>query len=214
MPRNQPLGCASEVLQSAPRFLRTRRSRGGASLRKSITLGGLATPSEGAHHVQPEVTLRIARDRRTSSQWRRGQIRARNQPHRSAGEVLRSAPGCSVQASCGAAPPSGSQFTLRGLATPSGGGAAPRLRVRKAVAPTGGSRRQNGGGGFHPRQPGRARGIHAAGAHPEHPRRVPRRGTISRSSCPASRPSTACPRRRRRCRRARRCRTPSRPACR
>jgi hypothetical protein len=60
----------------------------------------------------------MARDRRTSSRWRRGQIRARDPPRRSAGEVLRSAPGRSVQASCGAAPPSGSQSTPGGWATP------------------------------------------------------------------------------------------------
>ena len=45
--------------------------RGGASLRKSITPGGLATPSEGAHHVQPAATPPFARDRRTCSPPRR-----------------------------------------------------------------------------------------------------------------------------------------------
>src|SRR5690349_14129041 len=69
--------------------------------------------------AEPEATQPLAHDRRTFSPTPWGQPSSIDGwPHGFGGEILRSAPGFNVEASCGAAPPSGSHRCGRVIDNP------------------------------------------------------------------------------------------------
>ena len=83
-------------------------TKAGVAFLSSVDTNGVDFLRE--RRTEPEVTQPLARDRRTSSPPLQGQPSSvEASPSGYAGEVLRSAPSCIVEAGCGAAPPSGSQ---------------------------------------------------------------------------------------------------------